>query len=659
MRSVCLAPLLLIATLATPLCSPAADPVGVVSHVKVLSNHVEDVSSLAAWKNWAIKPGMTDEQKALAIWETVVKFQHQDSPPLEFLHNENTVLDPIKLFNVYGYSFCSVASANVQSLARYAGLEARGYSINAHSVAEVKFADRWRLLDASLINYFRQPDGQIASVEEIAAAVKEWYKDNPGLKGNNKALSDFQKANGWTGWKRGPKLLVDAPCYDAGGWLPAGTHGWYSTMQEYDGKVLNIYESGYSQGYQVNIQLRPGMRLVRNWSNKGLHVNMPKGEAPGCIKGTVGKDTLRYTPKYGDLAPGRVGNGTLEYDVLGGKGPIEARVLALKDVEVRASDFGRAAFVKQGATTGTIELRMPSSYVYLSGALELVAAVPDGGKVKVELSDNNGLDWKEVATVAQAGEQKIDLSPLVFRRYDYRLRLTLDGAKTGLGRLRLAHDIQHSQRPLPALAQGDNTITFSTGPAEGTITLEGSLQPENKGKQLVAADFHPTMENVEPALWRLKGGTGQVTFPVQTPGDMTYLRFGCFYRARDARDAWELQVSFDGGKTFKTIDTAAGPAAFAAKWVEVGDIPPGTKAALIRYAGKQRNTLCAFDFRIDADYREPHGGMQPVDIVYEWEENGEGRKHSYVAVTPQETYRIHCAAKPLMKSISLQLVDTP
>src|SRR6516225_3834965 len=68
---------------------------GVVCHIKVLSDKVEDVSSLEAWKRSFIKPGMTDRQKALAIWETVVKYRHQDVPPLEFLEHEDQVHDPI------------------------------------------------------------------------------------------------------------------------------------------------------------------------------------------------------------------------------------------------------------------------------------------------------------------------------------------------------------------------------------------------------------------------------------------------------------------------------------------------------------------------------------------------------------------------------------
>ena len=112
-------------------------PAGVVSFVKVCSDKVPDVSSLEAWKRSYIKDGMTDKAKALAVWRTVVAHQHQNSPPREYLHPESTVLDPIKIFNVYGYSFCSVGAAEVQALTRYLGLRARGWTISRHVVPEV------------------------------------------------------------------------------------------------------------------------------------------------------------------------------------------------------------------------------------------------------------------------------------------------------------------------------------------------------------------------------------------------------------------------------------------------------------------------------------------------------------------------------------------
>src|SRR5688572_15526984 len=106
---------------------PAQSPpesVGVVSHIKVVSDKVPDVSSMDAWKKSFIREGMADEQKAMAAWRSTVMFQHQDTPPYEYLQNEQVVQDPIKIFNVYGYSFCSVASCDVAALARYAGLKA-------------------------------------------------------------------------------------------------------------------------------------------------------------------------------------------------------------------------------------------------------------------------------------------------------------------------------------------------------------------------------------------------------------------------------------------------------------------------------------------------------------------------------------------------------
>lgn len=629
-----------------------AEQPGVVSRVKVVSDKVHDVSSLEAWKRSFIKEGMTDEEKALAVWKTVVMFQHQNSPPSEYLQQSVQVQDAIKLFNVYGYAMCSNASAHIEQLSRYLGFEARGWAINGHSVPEVKWDGAWHLLDASLINYFPKADGKIASVEEIMAAVAEWYEKNPGFKGNDKKLREFQAANGWTGWRRGPDLLNRTPFFDAGGWWPAGSHGWYATMQEYDGTCGGnskpfLYEYGYSQGYEVNLQLRPGERLTRNWSNKGLHVDMLEGRAPAALSEKAGKDLMRYTPKYGDLAPARVGNGVHEYDVPVGSPAYRSAALSAENLsEARAA-------VKDAAKPGVLVLRMPSSYVYLGGELSFK---PAGGEVTVSFSDNNGLDWKEIARASSP--QKIDLKPLVFRRYDYRLKFELRGPGAGLESLRLAHDVQHSQRALPALDKGSNTITFSAGTQEGTVTIEGATTAAGaKGKQLLVKDFHPTVNNLRDDVLVLKAGTGDITFPLATPGDMVRLRFGSHYRARDARDGWDYQVSFDGGRSWKTVDRAPGPFPGNCKYVTFTEVPAGTREALVRYSGQQRNTTLLMDVRIDADYKEPYGGFRPVKVTYRWEENGEAKENVFVARKPQETYTINCAAKPLMRSIALELAE--
>ncbi len=636
---------------------PAAGAVGVVSHVKVLCDHVRDVSSLAAWKRSFIHDGMTDEQKALAIWRSTVMFRYQDPPPLEFLE-EDCVHDPIKTFNVYGYGMCCCASSNIEALARYLGLEARGWAVNGHSLPEVNYDHAWHMLDASLVNYFPKPDGKIASMAELVAAVKGWLAEHPELKQNDAKLRQLHQSQGWLGWKQGPALLTHCPFYDWSGWWPAKTHGWYSTMQEYDGSHNTPfpYEYAYSQGYEVNIQLRRGERLTRNWFNKGLHINgmTHDGDAPGCLHGKIGSDAMAYLTGYGDLASGRIGSGALEYDVPLADGGFRGGAWKAENLASKAEEPGAAVHVKDPAEPGVLEIEMPSSYVYLAGELALDAAVGKGGDIEVLFSANNGLDWRQVTDILKSGKQKIDLGKLVLRRYDYRLRFVLTGQGTGLDALRIAGTIQCSQRALPTLVQGDNTISFSAGPAEGTVTVQGSSTGRGKGKNVTLADFKPTLVGVEPQFLRVHGSPAEVTVGIATPADMTRLRFGGHYRARDKADRWDVSVSCDGGKSFRDVEPYLGPTQGKCQYATVSEIPPGTRAALVRWSGHQRNTTCLFFVRIDADYRQSQGGFRPVKVTYVWQEGGAEKKDVHVSRRPDETYHIPCASKPEMKSIALE-----
>ncbi|MCL2647654.1 MAG: hypothetical protein FWD61_11705 [Phycisphaerales bacterium] len=653
MKLVSLIALAITAATATAIAAPPTP--ATVANIKVLSDKVPDVSSLDAWKASFIKPGMTDKEKALAIWQTVATFQHQDAPPSEFLQNEGTVYDAIKMFNVYGYSYCGVAACEMTSLARYVDVPARVRTIVAHVVPELSYDNQWHLLDASLISYFVHPDGDIASIDDVVKSVQDFLKDHPDLKGNDKALRDFQAQNNWTGWKNGPTLLANSPLYDATGWWPAKTHGWYSTMQEYDGSKNTPfnYEAGYSLGYKVNIQLRPGEKLTRNWFNKGLHVNMDgSGGAPGCMNMTVGQGFLAYAAtRFGDIAPGRVGNGTLEYSA-----PLADPTLAQNAATYdNLAISGKTLTLKDAAKPAVLEIRNPCSYVYLAGKITLNATI-GAGKITAEFSDNNGLDFKPIATFTTSGEQTIDLSKLILRRYDYRLRFTLEGAGTSLNALNFTHDIQHSQRPLPAIDKGDNTITFSAGPQEGTITIEGSTFQTNNGKNLLFTDFHPVLENITNDKLQLSGDTGSITQEIATPGDITRMNILTHYRARGAKSGWDVQVSYDNGKTFTSVTKAQGPTAFNGNYVVLKDIPPHTKSAKIRWQGfGGSNGVMIFNLRIDADYQLPASGFRPVKVTYLYDEAGAAKTNEWIVTKPADTKKIHCDVKPTMKSIILEL----
>lgn len=627
-----------------------APPAGVVSFVQVTSDRVPDVSSLEAWQRSFIHDGMSDQDKALAIWRSVVAFRHQDEPAREFIETTTHPHDPIRLFNVYGYSQCDCAASAVEALARSVGLDARVRALNAHTVAEVSWSGRWHMLDAAYIDWFPSPGGAPASVDDLTTATNAWLGQHPDLAGNRAGLLAYM-SNG--GWRNGPSLLAASPFYDNDGLFPARVQGWADTMLEYP-PASAVFEPGYTLGYRVNMQLRRGERIVRRWANDGRHLDDDLGLACAAVGGVPGAGDFVYSPSYGDLAPGRVGNGTHEWEVPLAGGAYRDGALTVDNLADGGS--GALVHVADASRPGVLIVRMPSSYVDLGGALRLDARVPSGGRVAVAFSRNHGLDWSPVSTFTAGGSYTVDLSPWVRRQYDYRLRIELDGAGTGLDALSIVDTIQYSQRALPALGAGDNTIRVTTGAAQGTLTLEAgsdSTQTLNR----VYTELHPIVDGLVEAPLRPSGGRGAITFPLATPGDLVRLRFGTSYRARGAGDRWDYEVSFDGGASFTRVASAAGPNVGGERFVAVDAIPPGTRAALVRFAGTQTDTLNLFDFRIDADYAEPAGGFAPLRVTYQWEENGKPRSHTRVIAASDVSYTIHCDATPKMRALTVERAD--
>src|SRR5262249_34286259 len=154
-----------------------------------------------------------------------------------------------------------------------------------------------------------------------------------------------------------------------------------------------------------------------------------------------------------------------EYDVPLTDGSFRNGALSVVNLASTAEDKAApAVHVKDPAQPAELIIRMPSSYIYLSGDLAITPVLGEGGEIAVAFSDNHGHHWKDVAKISSPGPQHIDLKNFAFRRYEYQLKLTLKGKGTGIDALKLTHDIQHSQRPLPALGAGDNAISFSAGP---------------------------------------------------------------------------------------------------------------------------------------------------------------------------------------------------
>ena len=108
------------------------------------------------------------------------------------------------------------------------------------------------------------------------------------------------------------------------------------------------------------------------------------------------------------------------------------------------------------------------------------------------------------------------------------------------------------------------------------------MEPSSKGKQLLFGDFHPLLEGYAPDNFPHGAGEKSITFPVKTPGDITRLRISDHFLSSGKDSMYLIDVSFDGGKTWKTVDRPeglAGPRIFASRYVTVGDVPAATRLA--------------------------------------------------------------------------------
>ncbi len=468
-----------------------------------------------------------------------MKYRHQQVPANEYLDGDEHPHDPVKVFNVYGYCQCCCSSAILEALNREDGREARGRILNGHSVPEVRYRDAWHMFDASLITYFPRPDdGVVASVDEIAASVADWYSKHPGYRKNNAKILDLMRKDGWMGWKaEGPRLLAHCPFYRSG-YLPARTHGWDATMVEYDRKP-EVFEYGYQVGHRALFSLRPGESFVREAGNRGLHVNGDK-DWDG-LKARVPENDLAYVPEFDPgYRGGVVGNGKHIY----------APNLAAGDLERGAEVFENLQSGRDGVTVrdrsrpGVLVVEMRSPYVYLDGMMQFVWDVPAGatGRVSVSISTDGGRSFvptgtEGIRTTIVAGGK---LEGWIARRYAYRIKVELLGGAR-LTHLILDNDIQHAPRTLPRLEKGKNTITVSAGldPTIATKTITGRIAaPPGFAKNQTAESMGVTFDNLNlehNACW-WKGGTGTMTVPIDVPGDLVSLGFSAMIRARGDKD---------------------------------------------------------------------------------------------------------------------------
>ena len=640
-------------------------PTGRINQLKILSDKVDDVTTIENIVKSFAKPGMDDQARAKSLWLAIIRYRHQTTPPNEHLAGDWEAHDPVKIFNVYGYCMCCCCSALVEALNREDGRQAQGRILNGHSVPEVRYKNGWHMFDGSLITFFPRPaDGVVASVDEISGAVADWYRKNPSFQKNGDKIMQLMRKDGWEGWKaEGPKLLANCPFYRKG-YLPARTHGWDATMSEYDRKS-EVYEYGYQVGHRALISLRQGESFVREAGNRGLHVNMDADPSWDGLKARAPENDLVYLKEFlPGYRGGLAANGVHRYAPNLSKGELERGAEVFENLTSSGSPPIR---VRRAGQAGVAVIPMISPYVYLGGKLRLAASGSSSSdQLKVSISTNNGRSFVPIYSAAPGKRtvETVDLKEKILRRYAYWLRIEITG-KAGLEKFEVENDFQHAPRTMPWLDKGKNTITVATDgdPALATRTISCRITDDPAfNKNETTTTMGVMFENVDlryDACW-WKGGTGIMTVPIEVPGDLVALGFSTQFRARSEKDRIRVTASSDNGKSWREVAVLAGPTQGRTEHVRVSKWAPKTRKALLRFEMTGNNTAGVQSFRVDADYRDPMAAktVSPFRVVHRWKEGGRQRTHTETVASLPAKYTIQAAAEPEMVSVSYEMGES-
>ncbi len=268
-----------------------------------LSNGQNDFRSLERIVAKAIEPRMSASQKAMALWwqEVGHRFHWEGS--------NDELLDPVKVFNVYGHNTCGNDSICLAGLWKTAGFKVAPARLVGHCVSQVFYEGAWHLFDGDMQSVYLLRDN------ETVAGEQDLVRDH-----------DLIRRTHTQGI-----LQPDARTGDE----------WESSIYVFEGVVTGDRSSAQSA---LKMTLRPGESIQWRWG----HLNPIKYHAP-------------RPPQF----PDRVCNGLWEYrpDFLK---PSWRR--GATTIESIRDEDGR--LLADGGKTGIVVWSISSPYVLVGGSLQ-------------------------------------------------------------------------------------------------------------------------------------------------------------------------------------------------------------------------------------------------------------------------------------------------
>jgi hypothetical protein len=365
-----------------------------------LSNGRNNFRTMKEIVNSACKPGMTDREKAIAIWrlQTTHRF-HAGS-------GDSECIDPVKVFNVYGYTTCGEDSICLAGLWKTAGFKVRPARCVGHCISQVFYDGRWHLLDGDMGPFYLLRDNRTIAAEQDLA------RDHDLLKRSH----------------TGSILDPDIRSADE------AAAALFVSDKEWEGNRDSVRDT------TMNMVLRPNEALEWRWG----HLVPVKYHGRADIK--VFGPRSDAGKVWGGHAAERICNGRWEYRPDFGKDLWRKGAESAENIKI-----DNAQLLPDGGKIGVVIWRMRSPYPFVGGKLEVEGT---GAKFAVSW---DGAKWQDVND---------NLDPLFQfpnkgdARYGYRLRCELpQGAR--LKGLAIRNDLQMAPLALPGMVVGENHFAYT------------------------------------------------------------------------------------------------------------------------------------------------------------------------------------------------------
>jgi hypothetical protein len=270
-----------------------------------LSNGRNDFRTLNEIAARAIKPGMTGAEKARALWWQEVQYR------FHFDGDNDELMDPVKIFNIYGYNTCGNDSISLAGLWHSMGLRVAPARLVGHCVSQVFYDGAWHLMDGDMHSIYL-------------------LRDNETIAGEQDLVRDHD---------------LIRRTHTQGILQPDGRAGdeWESSIYVFEGKVNGNRDS--PRDTAMKMTLRPNEALTWRW---------------GHVK------PIKYHGQSSPRFPDRICNGLWEY-----RPDFTQKAWREGATAVDAIKDDRDGLSSEDGKIGTVIWTMRSPYVCVGGMLKV------------------------------------------------------------------------------------------------------------------------------------------------------------------------------------------------------------------------------------------------------------------------------------------------